>query len=278
MTIRSAITVSLVPEAKGGPFVFWNGLDDACQTAAQLGFDAIELFPPSAPGVNRQELRRLLDQHHLKLAAIGTGAGWVKRRLTLSSSSASTRQKALEFVAEIIDLAGEFAAPAIIGSMQGRWGDVGAEQFADRNSALAALRDSLDWLAPHAAKHGMPLLYEPLNRYETNLVNTLAAGGELLESLQSNNVRLLADLFHMNIEEGNIAQALRTADRWLGHLHFVDSNRRPAGCGHLDYAPIAAALRDIGYDGYASAEVLPWPDARSAAEQTIVAYRMRLAS
>jgi sugar phosphate isomerase/epimerase len=124
----------------------------------------------------------------------------------------------------------------------------------------------------------MPLLFEPLNRYETNLVNTLAAGADLLESLRSNNVRLLADLFHMNIEEIDIAQALRTADHWLGHVHFVDSNRRPAGCGHLDYAPIAAALRDIRYDGYASAEVLPWPDSRAAAEQTIAAYRKWLAS
>ena len=273
MPSLSAVTVSLVPEARGGPFVFWDDLASAGETAAQLGFDAIELFPPSAAEVNAQDLRRLLDQFQLKLAAVGTGAGWVKQRLMLTSSNPSTRSRAVSFVGEIIDLAAEFAAPAIIGSMQGRFGDVTAEQYADRESARAALRDSLNALAERAAQHGMPLLYEPLNRYETNLTNTVAEGLELLASLQADNVKLLADLFHMNIEEVNVADAIRHAGPRLGHLHFVDSNRRPAGRGHLDFAPIAEALRDLDYQGYASAEALPWPDSRAAAEQTITAYR-----
>ncbi|MEX2141917.1 MAG: sugar phosphate isomerase/epimerase family protein [Pirellulales bacterium] len=273
MPIRSAVTVSLVPAARGGPFVFWDDLRTACETAAQLGFDAIELFPPSAAEVNTNELRGLLDQHNLQLAAVGTGAGWVQRRLILTSSNASTRERAVSFVGEIIDLAGQFAAPAIIGSMQGRYGDPSAEQFVERDSAIAALREALEALAARAAHHAQPLLYEPLNRYETNLTNTIAAGQELLESLRTNNVRLLADLFHMNIEEVDLGDALRAAGPRLGHLHFVDSNRRPAGCGHLNYSPIAAALRDIEYNGYASAEALPWPDSRAAAEQTITAFR-----
>jgi sugar phosphate isomerase/epimerase len=273
MPICSAVTVSLVPEARGGPFVFWDDLRGACATAAQLGFDAIELFPPSAAEVNTNELRHLLDQHRLKLAAVGTGAGWVKHRLALTSSNANTRERAVSFVSEIIELAGQFAAPAIIGSMQGRYGDPAAEQFADRDSAIAALRDALEALAIRAAQHAQPLLYEPLNRYETNLTNTVAAGLELLTSLQTKNVRLLADLFHMNIEEVDLGDALRAAGPRLGHLHFVDSNRRPAGCGHLDYSPIAAALRELDYDGYASAEALPWPDSCAAAEQTITAFR-----
>jgi sugar phosphate isomerase/epimerase len=273
MPIRSAITVSLVPEARGGPFVFWDDLSAACQTAADCGFDAIELFPPSAAKVDTHALRSLLDQHQLQLAAVGTGAGWVKHRLTLTSSNAGTRKRAVSFVSEIIDLAAEFSAPAIIGSMQGRFGDGAAEQFVDREPAIAALGEALAALADHAAQYGQPLLYEPLNRYETNLTNTIAGGLELLASLPTNNVRLLADLFHMNIEEVDLADALRAAGPALGHLHFVDSNRRPAGCGHLNYTPIAAALREIGYDGYASAEALPWPDSHTAAQQTIAAFR-----
>ena len=77
----------------------------------------------------------------------------------------------------------------------------------------------------------------------------------------------------MNIEEADIGEALRDAGKRLGHLHFVDSNRRPAGCGHLDYGPIGAALREIVYAGYASAEALPWPDSQAAAEQTMKAFR-----
>ncbi len=272
MPIRSAVTVSLVPEARGGPFVFWNDLAAACESAARLGFDAIELFPPSAAEVDEGELRRLLNRHRLQLAAVGTGAGWVKHRLTLTSSNANTRKRAVSFVSEIIDLAGRFSAPAIIGSMQGRYGDTAAEQYADRDSALAALRDGLGTLANSAAQFGMPLVYEPLNRYETNLINNVAGGLDFLDSMQANNVRLLADLFHMNIEEADLASALRSAGTRLGHLHFVDSNRRPAGCGHIDFAPVATALQEIGYDGYASAEALPWPDSHLAAEQALKSF------
>jgi sugar phosphate isomerase/epimerase len=115
-------------------------------------------------------------------------------------------------------------------------------------------------------------LIEPLNRFETNLLNTLADGSALLRSLKTTNVRLLADLFHMNIEEQDSANAFVAAGADVGHLHFVDSNRRPAGCGHLDYAPIVKALKQTGYAGFASAEALPWPDSASAARTTIKAF------
>jgi sugar phosphate isomerase/epimerase len=77
----------------------------------------------------------------------------------------------------------------------------------------------------------------------------------------------------MNIEEAYPADSLRSAGKSVGHVHFVDSNRRAAGSGHIDYAPIAEALHEIGYNGYASAEALPYPDSESAAEQTIHAFR-----
>ena len=60
---------------------------------------------------------------------------------------------------------------------------------------------------------------------------------------------------------------------YLGHLHFVDSNRRPAGLGHLDFAPVVQALREIGYAGYVSAEALPYPNSEKAAEQTMITFK-----
>ena len=133
--------------------------------------------------------------------------------------------------------------------------------------------DALEELGEHAKQYGVPLIYEPLNRYETNLVNTVEAGVRLLRSLSTTNVRLLPDLFHMNIEEQDIAAALREGAGLIGHVHFVDSNRRAAGMGHIDYGPIAAALTETGYSGFASAEVLPWPDPDAAAAQTMRAFR-----
>lgn len=265
--IRSAVTVSLVEEARGGPFVFWDDLPAACARAAELGFDAIEIFAPSADAVDPGELDKLLDRHALRVAAVGTGAGMVKHGLTLTDPDPEKRAAARDFIRRMIDFGGRYAAPAVIGSMQGRWGGE-----LDRDAALELLREALNELGPHAASHGVTLIYEPLNRYETNLITTVADGVAFLKTLSTGDVQLLADLFHMNIEESNLADAVRGGAGFIGHVHFVDSNRRAAGLGHIDFAPIAAALKEIEYDGYVSAEALPLPDADTAAVQTIEAF------
>lgn len=265
--IRSCVTISLVPQARGGPFVFWDDLAAGCRKAKELGFDAVEIFPPSPAGVDAEALRRLLSETGLRVAAFGTGAGWVLQRLTLTAVEDGKRAQAREFIRGIIDLAGQFRASAIIGSMQGRYGE-----GVDKAAALGHLTAALNDLGEHAGKYGVPLLYEPLNRYETNLVNTVEEGVRLLDSLSTRNVKLLADLFHMNIEEIDVAAALRRGGEHIGHVHFVDSNRRPAACGHTDFAPIAAALRDIGYQGHVSAEALPYPDPVEAARLTMAAF------
>ena len=95
--------------------------------------------------------------------------------------------------------------------------------------------------------------------------------------LQTKNVRILADLFHMNIEEPDLASALREAGPMVGHVHFADSNRRAIGFGHTATAPIIAALREIHYTGYLSAEILPLPDTHTAARQTIESFHQCMA-
>jgi sugar phosphate isomerase/epimerase len=270
MSIKSCVTISLVKEARGGPFVYWDDLEAGCRKAAALGYDAVEVFPTSADAVEPETLRRLLDENGLKLAAVGTGAGWAVRRLTLTHPDAGRRDEARQFIRSIIDLGGPFGASAIIGSMQGRWG---GGDGVDRGTAQTYLADALDELSTHATQYHVPLIYEPLNRYETNMANTIADGVSFIESRALKNVVLLADLFHMNIEEVDIADALRAGGWHIGHVHFVDSNRRPAGSGHIDFQPIAAALRAIGYERYASAEALPYPDSDEAARRTIEAFR-----
>src|SRR5262245_40373513 len=216
--MRSAITVALVPEMRGGPFVFSDGLAEGCAKAAGHGFDAVEVFPESAYSLDVGGLKALLAKYHLKIAAIGSGAGWVKHRLHLTDPGVAVRRRAREFIAAIIDCAGSFGAPAIIGSMQGRWGD-----GVTRAQALAWLGDGLAALPPRAAAHCMPLLYEPLNRYESNLLNRVDDALSFLKPLRAQNVKLLCDLFHMNIEEAVVSDALRLAGSRLGHVHFVDS-------------------------------------------------------
>jgi len=267
--MKSAVTVSLVKEAKGGPFVFWDDLPAACAKAKEIGFDAVEIFPPEPGAIEAGELRRLLSEHQLSLAAVGTGAGWVKHKLLLTDPNPDQRKRAKDFIRGIIDFAGKFGAPTIIGSMQGRWGgDV------VREKGLEQLAEAVGELGDHAKQYRVPLFFEPLNRYEANFISTVDAGLELLKKSGSDNVRLLCDLFHMNIEEQDIAASLLRAGKSVGHVHLADSNRRAAGGGHTDFAPIAKALRDIGYSGFVSAEAMAGPGGPAeAAKMTMAAFR-----
>jgi sugar phosphate isomerase/epimerase len=248
--------------------VFWGSLSEGFERAAKFGFDAVEIFPSSAEELDVRKLKRLTECQGLRIAAIGTGAGWVKHKLHLTDPDASIRRRAQQFIAAIVDLAGGFGAPAILGSMQGRW-----ENGVSREQAVAWLAEALEQLGPRANALGVPLLYEFLNRYETNLFNCVRDSIEFLKTLRTQNIKLLCDLFHMNIEEANIPAALRMAGPKLGHIHFADSNRRAMGMGHTEIKPVMAALRELGYAGYLSAEVLPLPDSDSAAERAIASFR-----
>ncbi len=277
MKLRSAITVCAVPQAKSGPFVF-HGASQAdfsanLHLAKDIGFDAVELFLPDAKQISASETKNQLEKLSLGLAAVGSGAGWVVHQLSLTAKENADRTKAIDFVKSLIDWAGPWSAPTIIGSMQGR---VGADE--ERAEVLKRLGDSLSQINEYAsARYSSQVLYEPLNRYETNLFTRIGEAAKWLESQSLSNVLILADLFHMNIEEINLATAIEeckfSGKNWIGHVHWADSNRRAMGMGHTDTAPIAAALKSIGYCGYLSGEVFPTPDSLSAARQTFLSIQ-----
>jgi sugar phosphate isomerase/epimerase len=272
MPVQVSVTVCLIPEARGGPFVLWDDLPASIRQAAELGYDAIELFPPEPDALSPKTVKDLLAPHRLSVSAVGSGAGWVRHKLSLTHPDPALREKARAYVRGMIDFAAELGAPVIVGSMQGRWGD-----GVTKDQALAHLAEAMTVLGEHAANRGQKLIYEPLNRYETNLINTIGDGVAFLKTLPTANVKLLADLFHMNIEEADIAAAIRAGAGHIGHFHLADSNRRPAGLGHTDFAPIVAAVRDIGFTGYFGAECLPYPSPAEAAKQTVKRFRELMA-
>ena len=266
--MRTAVTLCQVPEAAAGPFVFHQPLEESFALASDADFDDVELFLPSPDFVSVRTIKILSDAHDLGIAAVGTGAGMVKRGLSLTDPSLEKRVAALDFLERMIAFGGQLGAPAILGSMQGKHGgDVSKEQ------ALEWLADALRIAGNTAAKYDVPFIYEPLNRYETNLINRLTDGADFIEANALENIVLLADLFHMNIEEADAAASIRAAGKHVGHVHYADSNRRAMGFGHTDPKPIVAALKEINYSGHLSAEILPLPDPLTAAQQTIQSIR-----
>lgn len=121
--MKTSITISLLPSKATMPFVLGPDLRSSVPMAAQIGYDAFELFPPSLEVLDEQPVAELCREHDIQISTIGTGGGAVSQGLTLTDPDGSIRGRAFDYVSGIIERAGELGAPAIIGSMQGRVGD-----------------------------------------------------------------------------------------------------------------------------------------------------------
>lgn len=115
---------------------------------------------------------------------------------------------------------------------------------------VAMLRE----IVPHAEQVGAAVLLEPLNRYESNSLPQQKDGARVVRELGSKGVRLMADTFHMHIEEPNLAQTMRDCGDAIGHVHLADSTRKEPGSGSIDFRSIFAALKDVGFTGYMALE------------------------
>ena len=193
----------------------------------------------------------------------------VQDGLTFADPDREVRRRAVERVKEHIDLAAEIGSAVTIGSMSGKLGPDRDERPARRAAAL----ESLGAVCAVARQAGVTVLLEPLNRYECDYINTVQDGLDVMQEIGASNVKLLADTFHQNIEEADMAASLTSAASHVGHVHLVDSNRQAPGHGHLDLRGVLSALREIGYDGYLAFEVLPLPSPRAAAEDGLRTVR-----
>jgi sugar phosphate isomerase/epimerase len=188
--------------------------------------------------------------------------------LTFSDPDSETRRKALDCIGEDICLAAGIGSAVTIGLIRGKIGH--DEQRADRWSAML---ECLGACCRVAEAEGVRLFLEPVNRYETDDLNRLDQAAAVIRELGSPCLRILADTFHMNTEEVNVAEALRRHAPLLGHVHLVDSNREAPGRGHMDMSSILQALTTACYNGYLSFEVLPLPDPERAAADAIRTVR-----
>jgi sugar phosphate isomerase/epimerase len=245
--------------------VFKGNFNDNVAYIAGLGYDGLELAIRDPKQVGLHMIMRTLAQHNLAVPAIGTGQAYGEEKLSFTDVDRDVRQTAVARIKSHINLAAELSAVVILGLIRGRTPpQIGQTQAMEW--LVAALRDC----AETAYKQGVKLVIEPINRYETDLVNTIAEGMDLLEQVGADEqtLGLLPDTFHMNIEEPSIIASLRQAAPHIFHFHVADSNRWYPGAGHLDFRKILAFMRDeIGYDGWVSAETLPHPNIETAAEQ-----------
>jgi len=235
---------------------------EGIRMAAELGYDGVELAVRDPAAMDADAVLRALRGLELQVPAVGTGQAYLAEGLSLSHPDEDLRRRAIERMEAHIRFAAPLGAAVIVGLLRGR-------AAGDPAAAHRRLEQSLAAVLPAAEREKVLVLIEPINRYETDLLNTVGDVLALGERLGSAALGVLADTFHMNIEEASLEGALRAAGPRLRHVHAADSNRLAPGWGHLDFPSLVGTLRAIGYGGFLSAEIVPRPDPLAAARQFV---------
>jgi sugar phosphate isomerase/epimerase len=221
------------------------------ERVARYGYDAIE--PVGEPAnYNVAEVRALSARHKIKISSLCSIYFGPERDLV--AAEPENRAKAKKYVRDLVDFAAAVDCPMVI-IRPAPFGKTSptSDEASEWSWAIDGIRASADY----GATKGVKFCIEAWNRYETYFVNTLDQALKLCAAVDRPNVGVMGDTFHMAIEEKDMAAAFRRAGKRLFHVHFADSNRAAPGAGHTDFEPLIRALKDIGYTGYISFELLP---------------------
>jgi sugar phosphate isomerase/epimerase len=266
--MKTAIVLS-THAARFNAVAFKGDFEANVAKIAAWGYNGVELAIRDPRLIDANALLLVVTQHGLEVPAIGTGQAWGEEGLSFTDPDPDVRAAAIQRVYDHVPFAARTGAVIIIGLLRGI-----VKPGVEHEQAYAWLVEALQRCSAAAAPHGVRLVLEPINRYETTLINNVDQGLALIEAVGADNFGLLLDTFHMNIEEPKIEDSIRTAGDRIFHFHVADSNRWYPGAGHIDFGSVMAALRDIGYAGYVSVEAMPMPDADTCAERAIANLRM----
>ena len=251
-------------DAKFSAVAFKGDFDANLKRIASYGYDGVELTIRDPKDVDHDRIIKAVKEQNLVIPAIGTGLAWGEDKLSFTDPNSAVRIKAIERFESHIPLAKKAGATIILGLIRGIPGeDVTAKQ------AQAWMVEGIKTCTATAAKEGVKIALEPINRYETPLVNSIAQGLDLIETVGADNMGLLIDTFHMNIEEPSIEESIRNCGDRIFHFHVADSNRWYPGAGHLNFGSILETLYRTGYSGFVSGEFMPDPDASISAQRAI---------
>jgi sugar phosphate isomerase/epimerase len=250
---------------------FRGDLDHACGELAALGYEGVSLLVRAPREVDQEQVERTIRRHGLAVPALVTGALYGEDRLSLNDADPAGRGRARERLREVIEMAARFGAQIHLGRFRGYLPEEGGAE-----DALARLREELWDAAEYAHPRGVQLLLEPLCHFEANHLLTVGEAVAFARALGHPGVAVIADTFHMNIEEVSLPASLVAAGSALAHIHFADSNRRYPGAGHVNFRAVVEALRLAGYDGFITVEIKQEPDPPTAARRAAQTIRALL--
>lgn len=225
-------------------------LPELAARVAGLGFDGVELPLEQAGHLDPARTADVLAEHGLRAWVVGAMAPG----RDLVDTSAAVVADTQAYLRACIDLAAAVGSPVVCGPFYAQTGRVFALPGERRAATYAEWRDRLAPVVDHAAGRGIGLGIEPLNRYETSVINTVEQAVEALGPLLDTGAGLALDTYHLNIEERSSAAAIRAAGAHLRHLQVCGNDRGTPGRDQTDWPGIRQALTDIGYSGAVTIE------------------------
>ena len=225
------------------PFSDGN-VHELAQRVAGLGFDVLEICLEDPALVTADAVNAAAADAGVSVSVCGAFGP----ERDVSHEDPDTRRFAREYLKGCVDLAVATGSPHVVGPMYSATGKARLLSPAERLEQRAWAAESLREVGEYAGERGIALGLEPLNRFETDMVNTVEQGLELCEEIGLANVGLLLDTFHMNIEEKNLAAAIRVAGDRIVHFHACENDRAAPGAGHVPWEGVFEALRAVEYD------------------------------
>ena len=222
---------------------FTNASVSMFKKLKKWGFDTVEIAIEDPAHVDPAVLKAAAAKAGIAIgsvcAAMGPGRDF--------RGSAADQKNAQQYLTAIVDQAAAMGCPRIIGPLYSVVGLIGSHDDQTKAAHFKLVVKNLKQLAKHAEKKGVLLCVEPLNRFETDFLNTCDQGLRLVKAVNSPVVKLHLDTFHMNIEEKHQGAAILKAGKHLGHFHACGTDRGVPGGDSLDWKPIVAALKKVGY-------------------------------
>ena len=224
---------------------FTNASTKLFKTFKRWGFESIEIPVEDPAHIDPAHVKRELDRHGLVCGSVCACMGPDR---DLRGTPAQQRT-GLSYMKEVIDQMVVLDCPSLIGPVYSAVGRADAVPADEYRKQWATVVKNLKELCQYAESRKKKVCLEPLNRFETDFINTCDQGLKMIKAVGSPALKLHLDTFHMNIEEKCQSDAIRKAGRWLGHFHACGSDRGTPGNDHIDWEPIAKALKDIRYHG-----------------------------
>jgi D-psicose/D-tagatose/L-ribulose 3-epimerase len=218
---------------------------DLAPKVRSMGFDLLEIACENPDLIDIQGVKNELVKNDL--SAIICGAFGHDRNI--SSFDPQIRENARTYILWLIDAAAQLGSELICGPMYSSVGKDHLEQSESRKTEWDLAVSGIQEMADCAAVKGVKLAFEPLNRFETDMINVVSQGFQFIKDVGRENVGFHLDTFHMHLEEKSSAEAIRQAGDKIFHFHACENDRGVPGTGQVRWQEIAQALKSVNYQG-----------------------------